>query len=591
MAISPSFFNWSLNKALDTEPDSLSKARIRILYTIILFSLLKAVIVIVMAVTDKQWLQVDRAVIVFALYALFAKILLYKPTSFRILSHLLLQIGIIVVFTNIFVYSHKINMVTVQFIFMIVLSSFYTLGSAFGITYSVMSISPVILFFIFKDNIHPVNNTEEITQLGFEIIAILNFLSIILCHFLFFKAFNLNIKEKEKLNKQLLMSIADANKLAESKTAFLSVISHELRTPLNSVIGVTELLAQDNPEERQIENLKILQFSTHELLSLINNVLDVNKMNSDKLVLEAIPFNLAEFIKDICSGLRIKAKDKKLNFILEIDDKLEKTDIISDPTRLSQIIYNLVGNAIKFTDTGSIIVKLSCVDYTESTINVLFSVTDTGIGIHPDRHETIFDLFTQAELDITRRYGGTGLGLAIVKQVVELFNSSIQLKSQPGKGSGFLFTISFIKAKEVGLVNTTALTNKMDLSHLKILIAEDNEINRLILKKQLNKIDVNPVIVENGLMAYEACLNGNYDAIFLDLYMPVLDGYETIKKIRAIPDMAKAKTYTIAFTASTTEQKEIFKVGFNDYLYKPVNIENLRTKLEEIALYKYKPAD
>ncbi len=583
------FFNWSLRKVLNTKGDSFLKARLPIIYTILLFSLLKSFIVIFVGILNEQWLQVTRASVAFILYVTLVKILLYKPSSLKTLAHIMLLAGIIIIWTNIFVYTNKINLPTIQFAFMVVLSSFYTLGSGISFTYSFFAILPIVFLLITQGNtdIYSTTVPQELASPGFEIIVILNFISITVSHYLFYRAFQVNIKEKETLNEQLQVSIAEANKLAASKSNFLSTMSHELRTPLNSVVGVTELLLQDNPKEHQKENLKILQFSTLDLLSLINNVLDFNKTDADKQALEEIPFNLAEFIYNRCAGLKIKAHDKQIDFNIEIDEQLTKINVVSDPTRLSQVIYNLVSNAIKFTDKGNITVKLDCINQTDNNIEILFSVADTGIGISADKHNTIFELFTQAESHITRTYGGTGLGLAIVKQVLTLFNSDIHLESIPGNGSKFYFSLTF-KTSE----NTSAdkkskeISKEIDLRNLKILIAEDNDVNRLLMKKQLDTLGIEPTIVENGKLAYEAYLAGNYDTILMDLHMPVQDGYETTQKIRSLTDTSKAKVHIIAFTASVTEQQKIIDNGFDDYLYKPVNMKDLRDKLEKIALYK-----
>ncbi len=581
-----SIFNWSLRKALDTEPDSFIKARIRIIYTIILFSLLKAIIVIGISFGNEQWLQAVRAVIAFVFYMAMLKVLLYVPSRLKLLAHIMMQLGILVIWTNIFVYAHTLNLITVQFIFMIVLSSFYTLGGRAGIVYSLIGILPVLIFLVSQGNInlYLTNSAQVLASPGPEILVVLNFISIIVTHFLFFNAFHINLREKEKLNEQLQLSIAEANKLATSKSNFLSTMSHELRTPLNAVVGITELLLDDKPSERQKENLKILQQSSRDLLSLINNVLDINKIDSDKLVLESVPVRLAEYVRDTCSGLKMKAVDKGLDCRLDIDEQLENITVISDPTRISQLIYNLVGNAIKFTDKGSITFSLKCLNKTERGADILFSIEDTGIGIPADKHESIFEVFTQAEIHTTRKYGGTGLGLAIVKQVLALFNSSLQLESTEGKGSKFFFTIPFTITAEVS--QAPAPNRKADLSHLKILVAEDNELNRLLMQKQLDKLGISTLIVENGKLAYDAYLAGQYDAIFMDLHMPVLDGYEATKQIRSITDNTKANVYIIAFTASVTEQQEISEAGFDDFLYKPVNMNDLHDKLEKVALQK-----
>ncbi len=497
----------------------------------------------------------------------------------------MILVGVLVVWTNIFVYAHKINLVTVQFVYMIALSSFFVLGSRYGIFYAVTGILPIVLFLFFHGNggIYAPGAPQEFVSPGFEIIVILNFISLVVSHYLFFEAINVNISEKEKLNRQLQSSIAEANELAESKSNFLSTMSHELRTPLNSVVGISELLLEDKPEERQKENLTILQFSALDLLSLINNILDFNKIDSDKLTLEQVPVRPAEFMLNICAVLRIKAANKHLQLLLEMDEGLKKMNVITDPIRLSQVMYNLIGNAIKFTEKGSVTVKLSLVTKTESEAAVLFSIADTGIGIHPDKHEQIFELFTQAESHLTRKHEGTGLGLAIVKKILALFGSRIELESSQGRGSRFFFTIPFVIAAEDAGTNTPTAGEKADLSHLRILIAEDNDVNRMILMKQMDKLNVKPVIVENGEDAYEAFIAGDFDLIFLDLHMPVSDGYQAIKQIRALP-APKGDVHIIAFTASVTEQQKIIDAGFDDYLYKPVNMSDLREKLEKIAV-------
>ncbi|MCD6012412.1 MAG: response regulator [Flavipsychrobacter sp.] len=580
-----SLFNWSLRKAQETEPESFARARIRIVYAILLFSLLKAAIVIGFSAAGEQWRQVFRAAIAFATYIMLLKVLLYKPARIKILSHIMLIVGVMVVWTSIFMFTHKINLPTIQFVFMITLSSVYILGNRYGIIYSVISILPVVFFLFFGGDpeIYWTDTTQEFASPGYEIIIVLNFISMVVAHYLFFEAININVKEKEGLNQQLQLSIAEATKLAVSRSNFLSTMSHELRTPLNSVVGITELMLEDKLDERQKENLNILQYSAHDLLALINNILDFNKADTDKLVLEAVPFRLAEFMRNICSVLRVKANNKNLELTLDLDPKLEKVNIISDPTRLSQVMYNLIGNAVKFTEKGKVTVKLVLVGTSDDKVEILFSVLDTGIGIHADKHEAIFELFTQAESHLTRKHDGSGLGLAIVKKVLELFNSSIQLESSPGKGSKFFFTIPFIIAKAVE-AKASEVDNEVDISHLRVLIAEDNDVNRMILMKQMGKLNIKPVMVENGEDAYSALLSGSFDVILMDLHMPIMGGYDTTRQIRSMTDPGKANTYIIAFTASITEQQKIFESGFDDFLYKPVNMNDLRDKLEKVAL-------
>ncbi|GAA4470350.1 hypothetical protein GCM10023093_31460 [Nemorincola caseinilytica] len=580
------FFNWSLKKAEHAEPDSFIRVRIPILYTILMFSVAKAAIVVGMGIGFGQTMQVSRAVVALCLYVGLVKWLLYRPAHLKVITHVMILLGVAIVWTNIFVFAHKINLVTIQFVFMVLMSSFFALGSTWGVIYTITSTLPVVILMLFRGStdIYSANTAQELASPGFEIIVILNFVSIAVSHYLFFRAFHLNLGEKEELNKDLTASIAVANQLATSRTNFLSTMSHELRTPLNSVVGITELLIEDKPEERQKENLRILQLSAHDLLSLINNILDVNKLNSDKLVLDSAPFVLSELIKDIADVMRIRASSRKLDLVMDVDQRITGMTVVSDPTRLAQVMYNLVGNAIKFTDRGSVTIKLELAGRTASGMDVMFSVIDTGVGIPADKHEAIFDLFSQAGSHILRQYGGTGLGLAIVKQTLLLFNSKINLESIPGKGSRFFFTLPLTIAAaglEPELPHLSQGTG--DMGHVKVLIAEDNNINRMIIKKQLQKLGIEPVIVENGKQAYEAFIASDFDAIFVDLHMPVMGGYEAVSKIRSDKDPVKARTYTVAFTASVTEQQRIVDAGFDDHLYKPVSLNDLRNKLEKVA--------
>lgn len=583
------FFNLSLKRVLATLPDSFARARVKILYTVLMFSLLKILIVVGVGAFHDQGLQVGRAVVAFVLYVVLTKTLLSRPTYVPVITHVLLLFGLVIIWTNIFVYSHAVNITTAQFMFMVVLCSFYTLGTRLGTIYTTVAITPALLFFVFKGTgaLYLTRSPQELASPGFEIIVMLNFITIGICHYLFYRAFDANLKEKVSLNEELQLSVAEANRLAQSKSNFLSTVSHELRTPLNAVIGISELLIDDKPEERQKNNLKILHGSAIDLLGLINNVLDYSKLDADKQSLEAIPFSIAEFMHNICSALRIKAADKNLELILQVDNRIQHLSVLSDPTRLSQIMYNLIGNAIKFTDKGRVTVDVSCKAVSGDTAEILFSVTDTGAGIPADKHGSIFELFTQAGNDTSRKYGGTGLGLPIVRQVLSLFGSNVQLESTLGTGSRFFFTIPFTTIapatnKEVSIAPAAA----SDFSHLRILIAEDVEINRMIIKRQLDKLGLDAVIVNNGKLAYETFLAADFDVLFIDIHMPVWDGYETIKQVRNHPDPAKANACVVALTASITEGEKILESGFNSTLYKPVQINHLRTKLDEVVSNK-----
>jgi len=373
-------FNWSLQRALSTLPDSFAKAKVRIIYTIILFSIAKALVVVVVAGSSEQWLQLYRGIAGLMLYVMIIKLLLIYPDRIKWFAHALLAAGLIMIWSNALIYIHRLNLPAVQFAFMIILGSFYILGSKAGLIYSSLAILPFIVYSFIPDGFGLTTATEQLSSPGFEILAILNFITIIVGHYYFYNAFDENIKEKEQLNKQLEVVAMEAKKLAQSRADFLATMTHELRTPLNSVVGVTELMLQDKPDERHKENLDILRYSASDLLSLVNNILDVNRLDSKKVQLENTPLNLYELISNVCSVLEIKATDKHIRLALDLDKRLEKITVISDPTRLLQVMYNLIGNAIKFTEKGSVTVSLKLLDQSDGTVTVLCAVEDTGIG-------------------------------------------------------------------------------------------------------------------------------------------------------------------------------------------------------------------
>jgi len=576
------FFNWSVKRALAALPDSFSRAKAKILVVVLFFSFLKTIVVSYYTYVTGQHLQLIRAGVGMVAYIILIKIYLAYPQKIALLAHAMLMAGLVAIWSNVIVYVHEPNVPVTQFAFMVVLCSFYTLNNVAGIIYSTLAVFPII-FASAISSLFPGAAGEPLSSPAFETIIVLNFITIIVAHYYFYTAYTDNLKEKERLNKDLERSAAEAKELAEARSVFVSTVSHELRTPLNSVIGVTELLLEDIKDEKQQENLTILRYSTADLLSLINNILDINKLNSNKLQLDKSTFNLHQLINNVCSVLRIKAHEKQLSLHYHTEEVLKPVHVNSDATRITQILYNLLGNAIKFTNEGSVTVSLRTVAHTHEVVTVAFSIIDTGIGIPAEKLSVIFDPFTQVSKDTTHKYGGTGLGLAIVKQILHLFDSDIHVKSEEGKGATFSFTLQLPVVMHTRPDTADIHYQGEDISKLKILVAEDNEVNQLILQKQLEKLYLSAVMVPNGKAAYEEFMKGEYDTVLLDLDMPEMDGYETAKMIREFRHPQKSNAHIIAFTASVTEQEFILKSGFNDYLYKPVNMQDLREKLVKAA--------
>jgi signal transduction histidine kinase/CheY-like chemotaxis protein len=577
-----SFFNFSLKKVLDREPDSFEKAKIKIVFTILAFSVIKSFIAVYAAIVQAQHDRLLRSAFIAVLFLCLTKLLLYRPLTLRIVSHLILLSGLFFIYTNLFVMSEGLTTVTVQLIFMIMLGGYYLIGGRWAFVYVGSGILPVFVYLFFI-HVAPIL-TDDLTGVGTSVMVMLNFLTFVFSHYWYYEAFHKNLTEKESLNKQLQVNIIEAKALAESRSIFLSTMSHELRTPLNGVIGMANLL-KESAYDDQKDYLNILEFSATNLLSMVNDVLDYNKSELDKIELEEIPVNLSALLQKISSGLQMKAVEKNLSWKLEIDEVLKNRLVAADPMRLTQIIYNLAGNAIKFTESGRVGISVKVLNQNEHRIDVKFAVSDTGIGISYDRQEAVFELFTQASTDTTRKYGGTGLGLAIVKRLLKLLGSNIQLESTLGKGSVFSFTISF-KIYHGELIPHEDETEKTRMKGLRLLIAEDNRVNALILEKILSKWEIETVVAINGQDALTKMANEHFDGVLMDIHMPVMDGYATSLAIRALSDPTKANTPIIALTASVSHNifTKIKNAGMQDYLTKPFQTEALHEKIHQ--LYK-----
>jgi len=589
MSEKPEFFNWSLKSLLSTIPDALEQSRVKILFTFLILSILKLLIVIPFTYHNNQFPQVKIAFILLIGYVFLTKLLLSHKRYAVLIAHLMIITGLLIVIFVFFGYAKTINIMAMQFIFMIILSGFYLLNRDFGIFYSIVAIIPVVLFMIINGDLQNLNNSPEgLGSPAYEIMVFLNFITMILAHYLFHQALSRNVKEKELLNGKLLIAVEEANLAAQSKSDFLSTMSHELRTPLNSVIGMAELLSDELTSPEQEENLKILNFSAASLHTLINDILDFNKLGSEKLYLESIAVNLHSLIHNICSGLRIQAREKGLELVLDIDEEIKQSPISTDPTRISQILFNLIGNAIKFTSKGSVKIQVNILDKDADKINVRFSISDTGIGINSEKMEAIFEPFTQASTSTTRNYGGTGLGLAIVKRLLTLFESSIHLESDEGKGSKFWFDIIFKRNNQSLDHNSAGKDQIFDLNGLRVLVVEDNPVNSLLLKKIFQKWSNIPDFARDGYEALVKVSSNTYDLILMDIHMPLLDGYETTLKIREMQDKEKSTIPIIALTASVSNNlsDKIREAGMNDYLSKPYNPKELYSKLREISQRK-----
>ena len=394
----------------------------------------------------------------------------------------------------------------------------------------------------------------------------------------------IDITAKKNVELELIAAKEEALQLSRAKDMFISVMSHEIRTPLNAVIGISHLLTEDNPTESQKENLNILRFSADNLMTLINDVLDFTKVETGNIELEQADVDLRDLIGSVVSSMQFKTQGKNIYINSSLDDNLPRY-IIADKTRICQILLNLVGNSVKFTENGGIAIDVKVIEQNDNEARIRFEVSDTGIGIMPDKINTIFESFKQADDSITRLYGGTGLGLAITKRLVELYDSRINVESVYGQGSKFWFTITFKKSKtaEAKKINTKAVEIGLKLN---VLVADDNQINRMLIDKVFKKWGVNADFAINGREVVEKVdQNRHYDVVLMDIHMPEMDGLEAAKYIRSNTDPYYQQLPIIALTASmlNNQMDMIGEAGMNDYILKPFDPKNLYEKVSKFS--------
>lgn len=390
-----------------------------------------------------------------------------------------------------------------------------------------------------------------------------------------------SIKEQE-----LIQAKKQAEHASMAKAQFLSTMSHEIRTPLNAVIGITHLLLQDDPKPDQVENLNALRFSGENLLALINDILDFSKIEAGKIEFEEADFSLDEQMTGLRQSFGFKAREKGLEFNVCESSDIPAT-LVGDPTRLSQILNNLLSNAIKFTETGKVSLKVAVKKQTQKTVDLYFEVKDSGIGVPKDKLGAIFESFSQASTDTSRKFGGTGLGLTITKKLLELQGSKIKVKSKTGQGATFYFTLRF-KIGQAKLVGRDSVfhqsgTDFESLEGYKVLLVEDNAMNVIVARQFLNRWKLDFDHAKDGEEAVRKVVDGAYDLVLMDLQMPVMDGYEATLLIRQThPNLP-----IIALTASAMLeiQEQVYKVGMNDFVTKPFNPRDLYQK---IVRYLYK---
>lgn len=406
----------------------------------------------------------------------------------------------------------------------------------------------------------------------------------------------INMENTQRAVLNILEDYSEAKEKAEESTklkeAFLANMSHEIRTPMNAIIGFSDILSKGNLEEKEREYVKTIKSAGENLLTIINDILDISKIEAGMMTFEAHVFSPKEIFKSLEVMLIEKAREKKLELVFDCDENVPN-NLLGDPTRLTQIIINLAGNAIKFTQKGSIIVLAKVLkdkydpaysNKEDGNVTLEFSVKDTGIGIPQDKLEQIFERFRQAESHITRKYGGTGLGLSIAKQLVELQGGTLEVRSEFNKGSLFSFRIPFKKSS--GVLPMHESPDKKysikELCNLNILLVEDNQLNVKLILSLFSEYNLKLKVAENGSVGIEKIKETNFDIILMDMEMPVMNGYEAATFIR---NELKSDIPIIAMTAHAMagEKERCLSLGMNDYISKPINADLLFEKMYNLT--------
>jgi len=392
----------------------------------------------------------------------------------------------------------------------------------------------------------------------------------------------LGIYFDRKYSKALLKQKSRTEEAMKSRSQFLSQMGHELRTPMNGIIGATNLLGGQKITPEQAENFDILKYCSNHMLELINNILDYNKIEAGKLDIYCTEVNLKQLLQNAVLPFTNRFEEKNVELKIEIDEGADEFVMI-DEIRMIQILNNLLSNALKFTNSGYVKLKVTCSHKVENKLHANFMVEDTGIGIARTDFHKVFESFEQVYAVSTRKYQGTGLGLNIAQRLLNLMDSTLQLESEPGKGSQFYFSIDFLRTHTEKHQRSKPKTHDINLSGMRILIAEDNLINMLVAKKILESWNVVLTTAENGIEVLES-LEGNadYNLILMDLEMPKMDGYTAVREIRRLYPTIPV----LAYTAALIDQEmyiDLKETGFVDAVLKPCQPIELFSKIRQYA--------
>ncbi|WCT13240.1 ATP-binding protein [Mucilaginibacter jinjuensis] len=560
----------------------LNRTRLRILFACIFTFLALTIILTAIYLVSAGNLLLHRILIFMIAYATAFYLFLSKK-PWRFTAHYFLCCLTVMIWTNVLLVRQPLYVVNLQYCLLVISAAYYLLGAKNGLKYAFAAMLPLLTDVVLNDFLATGLSFRRanINLPAYAVTIAVNFSLILYIHYLFFRSLTKFKMREHSFKRHLEAAVLDAKAQAAAKTNFLNTMSHEIRTPLNAVVGMSNLLMQAPKLPEQEENLQVLHFSAANLMATINEIIDFNNIDNGKVALQRSNFSLYSTVNSVCNTFKAQAAEKALSFSCRIAEAAQPLVLIGDELRLTQVLFHLIGNAIKFTEKGFVNISVAVQPESATRVQIVFSIEDSGIGISKAKLKQVFDPFKKKARRNQRQYQTT-LGLTIAVQLLKLHGSELLVKSEEGKGTLFRFLISYDIAAPAASLSLDGEPKKaIDLSHLIVLAVDDEKLNIMVVKKILAGWNIKADEALNGRLAVDMCSKRRYDIILMDINMPVMDGFEAAKIIKKAVHPGEAVPWIIALTASIgAAMDEVERFPFiDDCLLKPFKPEDLKRKI------------